>query len=289
MLSVNHKMLIARILNRSLRLLRAAVGQDMHATCRRRGVSWDLDLDEGIDLSIYLLGSFEPRVLHAYTPHIPSGAVVLDIGANIGAHTLHFARLAGSSGRVFAIEPTDYAMGKLRRNLALNPSLSPCVTTRQCFLTADRDTLPPAEIPSSWPVNAAQDDPRAEAAGRPQTTSAAVALTADDFCVKAGIDRLDFVKIDVDGNEHTVLRGFRTMLERFRPRILIELAPYHYDGGRESEFDELVRYLASLGYDFIDASNGRAVPSDPTALRRLVVPISGINALLLPRPTVSPI
>lgn len=283
MLSVNQKMLIARGLNRSLRIARGLVGRNMHVRCRRHGIEWDLDLDEGIDLSIYLLGSFEPRAVRAYTPLIPVGGVAMDIGADIGAHTLQLAQLVGPSGRVFAIEPTDYAIGKLRRNLALNPALAERVDARQCFLAADRMTLPPTEIPSSWPVISAHHDPREEAAGRPKTTAAAVALTADDLCTQARLERLDFVKIDVDGNEPAVFRGFRATLERFRPTILIELAPYHFDGGREAEFDELVRYLDAIGYDFIDVNNGRPGPSDPAALRQMVVPISGINALMRPR------
>jgi FkbM family methyltransferase len=283
MLSVPQKMLIARLLNRMLRLARGLVGRNMLVRCRRRTIEWDLDLDEGIDLSIYLLGAFEPRVLRAYTPVIAEGAVVFDIGANIGAHTLNFARLVGPNGRVFAIEPTDYAIAKLRRNLELNPELSARVTTHQCFLSAESTAVPPDEIPSSWPVTAPNDDPRQDAIGKARAVTSAVAITADDFFAQAGLDRLDFVKIDVDGNEHTVLRGFRSTLKRFRPTILIELAPYHYDGGHEAEFDELVRYLASLDYEFADVNDGRSVPSDPGALRRLVVPISGINALLRPR------
>ena len=93
MFSVLQKIFIARQLNRVLRIARRLVGRDMRTVCDRRGVRWALDLDEGIDLSIYLLGAYEPRTLHAYTRHIRPGAVVFDIGANIGAHTLHFARL----------------------------------------------------------------------------------------------------------------------------------------------------------------------------------------------------
>lgn len=284
MLSVNQKMLIARALNRSLRLARSLVGRDMLVRCKRGGIEWELDLDEGIDLSIYLLGAFEPRVLRAYAPFVTPGAAVIDIGANIGAHALHFARLAGPDGRVFAIEPTDYAMKKLRRNLDLNPALASRIETRQCFFTADRETAPPVEIPSSWPITAAHHDSRLEALGRPQSAAAAVAIMADDFCAQIGLERLDFVKIDVDGNEHTVLLGFHRTLARFRPTILIELAPFVYDGGKETVFDEFVLFLANLGYQFVDAHSGRPLPNDPAALRRLIAPFSSINALLRPAP-----
>ncbi len=283
MLSVPQKMFLARCLNRSLRFARGLAGRDMHVRCRRKGVEWELDLDEGIDLSIYLLGAFEPRVLRAYMALIRPGTTVLDIGANIGAHTLHFSRMVGPAGRVFAIEPTDYAVAKLRRNLALNPELAARVTVRQQFLAADRSTPSPAAIRSSWPIGEKCVDPLAEAMGRFQPVTDAVAITADDFCTAEGIDRVDFVKIDVDGNEYSVMRGFSGGLERFRPIILIELASFAYDGGKEAEFDRLVSFLADLGYSFTNADTGRPIPSDSVALRELVGPISGINALLYPR------
>ncbi len=282
MLSFPQKMRIAHILNRSLRVARSLARRDMRVRCRRRGIQWDLDLDEGIDLAIYLLGTLEPRVLRAYTPLIFPGFTVLDIGANIGAHTLHFARLVGPTGRVFAFEPTDFAIGKLRRNLALNRELAPRVTPHQCFLVADRGASAPAAVPSSWPVGDEPAEPCVGDIGRLQSTAAAVAITGDDFCANTGIDRIDFIKIDVDGNEYSVVSGLRRTIERFLPTILIEFAPFVYEGGHEAEFDELVRFLANCGYDFTDAGTARPVPREPAALRRLVVPIGAINVLLRP-------
>ena len=91
----------------------------MQAEFKRGGLRWMLDLDEGIDFSIFLLGSFEPDAVRCFEKRIKPGDVVLDICANIGAHTLRLARLVGSSGRVLAFEPTIYAYAKLRSNLEL--------------------------------------------------------------------------------------------------------------------------------------------------------------------------
>src|SRR5271170_1360120 len=66
---------------------------------RRDGLRWQLDLREGIDFSIFLLGVFERSSVNVYRRLIRPGDVVLDIGANIGAHTLQFARLVGGAGR----------------------------------------------------------------------------------------------------------------------------------------------------------------------------------------------
>lgn len=282
MFSVSQKIFIARQLNRLLRVGRRLAGRDMHVRCRRRGITWALDLDEGIDLSIYLLGAYEPRTLKAYRQLIAPGAVVFDIGANIGAHTLHFAHRVGPAGRVFAFEPTDFACAKLRANLALNPALAGRVDVHQLFLVADRSVPVPAAVAASWPVADTAGQLNAWH-GREERSSAARAMTADDFCAANDIQRVDLVKLDVDGHEGAVLQGFRTGLARFRPVIIVELAPFIYSGTKAGEFDEFVTYLAGLGYDFTDANTGRSVPADPGALRRTITPGGGINAVLRPR------
>lgn len=284
MLSVRQKMLIARQINWVLRFLRGLVGLGTKVQCRRGGVIWDLDLNEGIDLSIYLLGAYEPRTVRNYQRVIRKGDIVFDIGANIGAHTLHFARLVGPSGHVFAFEPTDFAVAKLRANLALNPGLAPRVTLQQSFLVADRADQPPHDIHSSWPVAHHHVGLHPHHLGKSQPLAGSTTITADDFCTSARIDRIDFLKIDVDGFEYPVLRGFRQTLAHCRPIILIEIAPYFYDENGQSEFDDLINFLRDLEYDFTDANTERAVPNSAEALRRMITPGGGINALLMPRP-----
>jgi FkbM family methyltransferase len=283
MFSVSQKIFIAHLLNRTLRVLRRAVGHDMSTTVTRGGVRWALDLDEGIDLSIYLLGAYEPRTLRTYERLIRPGAVVFDIGANVGAHTLHFARLAGQAGRVYAFEPTDFACSKLRANLALNPGLADCVSLQQFFLVADRTVTPPATVAASWPVTATAGDLNAWH-GRDEVSTKATAVTADDFCRQTGLRRIDFVKLDVDGHEWAVLQGFRESLIRFRPVIIVEIAPFIYTGDKTREFDDFIHFLAGLDYDFADANTGSKVSRDPAELRRTITPGGGINALLTPRP-----
>jgi 23S rRNA G2069 N7-methylase RlmK/C1962 C5-methylase RlmI len=119
----------------------------------RDGLKWRLDLDQGIDLSIYLLGALQRSTVNAYRKIVKQDDTVLDIGANVGAHTLHLARLFGDNGAVIAYEPTAYAECKLRQNLTLNPGLAHRVTVAQMMLTDSDERIPEHEIYSSWPLN----------------------------------------------------------------------------------------------------------------------------------------
>src|SRR5919198_4875634 len=98
------------------------------------GAMYELHLDEMIDLALYLQ-QFEPDVRDTIRKLTAPGMTVLDIGANIGAHTLLFATLAGPGGRVVAFEPTDFAFAKLRRDVELNPLL--CVEKVRVALGAE--------------------------------------------------------------------------------------------------------------------------------------------------------
>lgn len=276
-------MLIARALNRVVLVARRAAGHGPETQCRRGGIDWALDLDEGIDLSIYLLGAYEPRILRAYTPLLRPGDTVLDIGANIGAHTLHFARLVGPTGSVHAFEPTDFAFAKLRRNLSLNPACASRVNAQQAFLVAGHGDGPPKTAYASWPVSRATDDVDPMHLGRSMPISGASVITGDDYCTAQGIHRIDLIKIDVDGHEFSVLQGLRHTLARLRPKILIELAPFVFDQVSPRAFEELISFLRVLGYDFFHAGSNRALPADANALRQCLPAGGSMNSVLIPR------
>jgi FkbM family methyltransferase len=261
----------------------------MRFACQRRGISWNLDLDEGIDLSIYLFGAYEGDLLRAYGRFLKPGDVVFDIGANIGAHTLHFAKLVGPSGVVHGFEPTDYAIGKLRANLALNPDLERRVSAHQLFLAADAAAALPETVCSSWPVDRWTPDTIASGLdeqhlGKGMTVNGAKMITADHFCSSIGLEQLDLIKLDVDGNELEVLKGFRGFLTRYHPKIIIELAPFvHCSESDPESFDRLVDFLVELKYDFFEAATQKPIPSNGNGLRMYIGDGMGLNALLIPR------
>ena len=276
-LKTAHKIAIATIASKGVLLTRRLVSLGSTAEVTRQGIRWRLDLREGIDFSIYLLGAFEPRTVRSYEGLVKSGDTVLDIGANIGAHTLPLARLVGPTGRVVAFEPTAFAFGKLQENMALNPELAPRISARQSMLVAERASEVPATLFSSWPLSA-EEELHAKHKGRSMTTRGASAETLDDAVAGLGLAAVDFVKIDVDGHELPVLRGGANTIERFRPSILIELSPYvHAEEGYD--FDDMVAFFQQRGYRFRDANTGRELPMDTARLRAAIPDGSGINAI----------
>lgn len=278
MIATKDKIRIARLLSRAVLGARAIAGQGAVAQVRRGGLVWELDLREGIDLAIYLR-LYERATLRAYRRFLREGAVAVDIGANIGAHTLELARLVGKQGRVYAFEPTAYAFMKLLRNLRLNPEVAQQVVAAQCMLT-DGKTAIPSEIFSSWPLQTA-DRLHEVHLGRPMSTDGATSAPLDACLFAASVQRVDLIKIDVDGYECVVLRGAVETLRRFRPIVILELAPYTLQE-RGSDANELAHILEDLSYETRDLHSGRSL-----SIRELAASLPagvGINIVAQPVP-----
>lgn len=267
-LTTNQKLFIARSMQSVVMAARKLRGTGPQLQAKRGRINWQLDLREGIDFSIWLLGAFEPRTQRQYLKVLRSGDVVIDIGANIGAHTLPMARAVGRNGRVYAIEPTDFAVNKLRSNIELNPELQDRITAIQAMLLDKPSSAPAPTIYSSWPLEKS-DDVHPGHGGRLKSCSGARVTALDDLVGELGLDRIDMMKIDIDGYECTMLRGAGVTLRRFKPMLVMEISPYVLDehGG---SIEELAKTLADLGYTIRDADTDAPMPLDGAALRRLV-------------------
>jgi FkbM family methyltransferase len=249
------KIALARMVQRTVMAARRAAGLGPITSCRRGALQWKLDLREGVDFAIFLLGSFEPDLVRAYRRLVPPGATVIDIGANIGAHTLPLAQCVGPNGRVVAVEPTLYAFQRLAENLALNPGLGKNVTRLQVMLMSSKEAPLAEAIEASWPLQT-PDAAHPEHLGVRKPTTGATVATLDEQVLRLGLERVDFLKLDVDGYEVEVLRGARETLSRLRPTIFFEHAPYVV---AEKGYDpnEIAAILAAAGYGIADIG-GRA-------------------------------
>jgi len=276
MLTTRGKIAIASALSGIVRAARAAVGAASdNVLVTRDGIAWHLDLREGIDFAIFL-GLYERSTTKAIRRWVRPGSVVLDVGANIGAHTLEFARRVGSGGKVFAFEPTLFAHSKLLQNLALNPSLAANVKSEQLMLASSDNRTTEFKIYSSWPLVRA-NGLHAKHLGRLQPTEGARAISLDTYLRQAGVPRVDFIKLDVDGFECEVLEGARHCLDTFRPTILMELAPYLLRE-RGASLAQLAAILGRTGYRF-ERLDGEAFSLDVRTLESTIVDGSSINVI----------
>lgn len=279
MLTTRTKIALAATLQQMITAVPGLAKRDAQVVVNRSGIRWSLDLNEGIDFSIWLLGAFERRTVAAYSRLVKPGDTVIDIGANIGAHTLFLSRLVGPQGRVVAVEPTAWAVQCLRRNLDLNPELARVVDVQQALLAATSGGPVPAEIYASWPLHGRDVHPKLRA--RPKSTSGAEAMTLDQLVQQKGIGRVDFIKLDVDGQEVAILNGGMETLRRDHPTIIFELSPYILAEAGDDAIS-LLSHLHDLGYRLYDLGLRRALSSDFAAVANKIPDGGGINVIAMP-------
>ncbi len=183
---------------------------------RRLGLRLVLDLRDNLQRTLWLTGTYEPATLAFLRAELRRGDVFADVGAHVGVHALTAAaRLRDlGGGTVLAFEPAPDSVAVLRR-------------------AARRNGLDVTAVPTALGAAAGEGrlgaDPRygdADAGVRSLHAvggRAAVVpvATFDGWAEGAGLDRLDVVKIDVEGAELDVLRGMRASLARLRPRVVV--------------------------------------------------------------------
>jgi FkbM family methyltransferase len=275
-MNTNLKLKIARLLYRLIHLLRRASGKkNDQVTCNRSGILWNLDLQEGIDLAIYLFGRFETKTAAALSQLVKPGSVVIDIGANIGAHALPLAHQVGENGKVYAIEPTDWAYEKMIRNLELNPELKKSLIPIKAFFSDLSGTLP-GQTHSSWRLNDAQKHPIH--GGQLQHSGNAHYTSLDQWVQEQGVKKIDLIKLDVDGYEVKVLKGgIQTLLE-FKPKMILELTLYNLDEYGDS-LKELLELLKNCNYQLKTQDGRKLIPMKIEELKKIIPSQGGINAM----------
>jgi len=267
-LKTTHKFALVRAAYRAIKLARGLFGLGTRCEVTRDGLRYDLDLSQAIDLTIFVLGRFEPSTVAAFRRYVKPGATVLDIGANIGAQTLQLARLVGPHGRVLSFEPTAFAFAKLRRNLQLNPQIADRVTALQCFLRGENAKTLPSSVYSSWSLQRSTEA-HDKHLGVAMATSGAHSATLDRVLAEQGVEKVDLVKLDVDGFECDVLAGAGDLIRRSRPTFVMEILPYGLVE-QGASLEQLLNFLIPFGYRLYNERTEALLPSDAATLERMI-------------------
>lgn len=181
---------------------------------------------------------FSPEV------QIAPGDTVFDVGGNVGTSALLFSRLTGPGGRVFSFEPVFHRA--LQRNLGENGVENVRVVPQGVSDAPGRVEF----TVTDQGINSRIASP---AFGGDAATVEMELTTLDHFAEREGLDRVNFIKMDIEGAEELALRGAPKIVERFRPRWSI--ASYHTDPQGDKQHPKLVRLLREAGYEVREDGN----------------------------------
>lgn len=207
---------------------------------QQNGINYELDLSDIMDWYVYF-GFKDPARLKLHSL-VKKDDVVFDVGANIGATTLNFAKLTGEDGKVHSFEPDPINYYSIQKNIKLNNFKN--IVLNKIGLGNNEGTFNIYTIDKNNKgmnkiVNGDNNN-------NPDFQKIQV-TTIDHYIQKNKIQ-----KIDVEGFELNVIKGSYEVLNKFHPDLFIELDNQNLIDQNTSA-KELVKYLINIGYTLFHA------------------------------------
>ncbi len=220
----------ARTMRGHFLIARLIAGNPPGRTFRVRNASgwFEGSLESVVGEQLYLVGSYEGPLITAFLDLFPRGGdSILDVGANVGTHSIAFAR---AFRQVLAFEPSPEVFARLERNLDLNPNVR--VTPINIGLGDVDGELPFYDVAAKGGMLGTflQDDQY----DQPLAVTGTLSIVRGDHWLAQHVvtgTKIDAIKIDVQGFEPQALRGLRETLETHRPCVWIELGNATERGG----------------------------------------------------------
>lgn len=201
---------------------------------------------------------------------VREGDVVFDIGAHCGEYCVFLSRLCGPRGRVFAFEPVPDTYWMLRETLALNrcQNVLPAQVAMCDKVGNARMHIFEPQF-SGW--NSLGMPRMVTPEGKRASPSQSVEVpteTLDHFCSAENIERIHFMKVDVEGFEKLVFRGAECMLRHRRVDYIcfeISQAPLRGAGLASREVFDVLKEYGYPAYSFDESSGTFAGPIEDTS------------------------
>jgi len=198
-----------------------------------------IHVNSATSLEYHLLfrGCHEPVITDLLKHLVRPGDLCLDIGANVGAHALLMAKQVGSAGKVFAFEPHPRIAHRLRSNVALN-RYNQVQVVEAAVSDEDGTATFYGFDPNAFHKGISSLLPDEQTGEQFDVRTISPATLSSEF----GITACQFIKLDVEGHEPTVLKALMTLITKSRPAMIFEFRKQHWEKFGGSVEDELDRF-----------------------------------------------
>lgn len=202
-----------------------------------------VDCSKSMGASLYWTGFHEFKEMRFLNSYLRDDMNFVDVGANLGEFSLFTSRRL-KNGKVYAFEPLSGFFDQLTHNVSLN-----AIRNIECFKLGLSDHS--ARLPIYFDVNNEEKHEGLAtlfSATEQEPTEWISIDTLDEVAMREGIEKIDFIKIDVEGSEWAVLKGSEKILRTFRPALMIEL---NDATARRAGYDvnDMIAWLKAFGYE----------------------------------------
>lgn len=209
-----------------------------------------------ISRAMFLTGYYEPNQFCLLNKILTSGMTFIDVGANIGLYTLFASKKVGEEGTVVAIEPSNREFQRLKMNSEAN-----VLTNVRLLQVAISNSQTTAELLVATEENSGHNTLGAFGYDSvlPQGRERVRIERLDDIVQQERLQRVDVIKMDIEGAEFYALQGAADTLTQFRPVLLLELSDrtLEHQGCSSKRVWE---YLTQAGYRIYGYDNESALP-----------------------------
>jgi len=188
-----------------------------------------------------LNGGFEQHITNILSGLVKPGDVCLDVGANIGFYSIFMADKVGPTGKVFSFEPVEYNRKKLQLNKSLNGLRN--ITLIEKALGDKSEALKLKVYPEESNLIGHHSFVENETiqSDTSYTEELVEVMSVDEWLIENEINKVDLVKVDIEGFEYSFFRGARELL-KMSPIIIFEHSSERIKelGIKESEFGNIL-------------------------------------------------
>jgi FkbM family methyltransferase len=167
------------------------------------------------------------------------GDTILDIGANSGVISLHFASIMNNNGTIYSIQPDNNNIIDIKKNLNLNPKFKSIIKIDNSLIWNANTTIKfheDSSVASSIFYK-----------GKNAKTVLKNTITLDFWAEKNNVTKIDFIKMDIEGAEIEAIEGASNLIKNFTPNFAI--ASYHIIKGQPT-YLKLEKIFEKLNYPY---------------------------------------
>ena len=198
-----------------------------------------------VDEYIYLYGIYEPNILNIIGQYLKKGQIFIDIGANIGQHSMFAASIVGNYGKVYSFEPIPRIYNQILDSVRIN-KFDNIVKVYNLALGENNSvqtlSISSKNVGGSSLVGIRDGDEKIEVK----------IIKSNDVLLQ--LKKINLIKTDVEGYEYEALSGIHATLEKHHPIIVLEFNGDSYNKNNKNG-NKIISLLNNLEYSLYDIGN----------------------------------